>query len=215
MLRSFLNNELEPVAYLIYMLAVFLQFSRSKFFRYKVLYFFYTGCALLLYTGILFSEVNNWSYNLLFFANLIVSSWYYFTLADNRKEKSVIKYCCAFNILLFFYINVIEGRYNEYNNYVYAISFITMVVYSLLYLYRLMINMREESLLLNFDFWLICGYFLYFFGSFIIVLYYDNTAFKDDRGNLWQTHNIILFACAITTFIASFHIFKKDTLRNV
>ena len=170
-MRSLLMNELEPVAYLIYMLAVLLQLKHHRSFRYKVLAVYYAICAVILYIGIVFSEINNWTYNILFFANILVLSKYYLELFVGKIKKKIIISCCIFNALLFIYINIISFKYNDYNNYVYAISFITIVLYSLLYLHQLLINLKEESLLLNFDFWLVCGYLLYFLGSFIIILF--------------------------------------------
>lgn len=197
------------------MLAVFLQFRHDKLFRYKVLYIYYAGSAFLLYTGIAFFDNNTWTYNVLFFANILVTSWYYRTLFDNKIKRRITVLCGTFNLLLFIYINIIQGKYEHYNSYIYGVSFITIVLYSLLYLHQLMIGEKEESLLLKFDFWLICGYLLYFLGSFIIVLYYDETAYKSERGNMWLMHNIILFICSVITLVVSLQISKKNNQDDI
>src|SRR5690349_7483596 len=114
MIRSFFYGELEPVAYLVYTLAVFLQYRRYKLYRYKVLSFFYSGCAVLLYIGIAFFDDNNWTYNLLFFSNIIVLSWFYMLFFDTRFQRVVGFSGAIVNILLFVYINVFQTRYNEY-----------------------------------------------------------------------------------------------------
>ncbi len=215
-MRSFLINELEPVAYLIYMLAVLLQLKHQRSFRHKVLAVYYATGALVVYIGLVFSENNFWTYNVLFFANILAQSRYYLTLFESKTKKKIIIACCIFNTILFIYINIISFKYNDYNNYVYAISFITIVLYSLLYLHQLLINLKEESLLLNFDFWLVCGYLLYFLGSFIIILYYNYyTSNKIARGDLWAMHNTILFICAAFTMFISLQILKKNTLQHV
>ena len=215
-MRSFLMNELEPVAYLIYMLAILLQLKRHELFRYKVLAVYYAIGALVLYIGIVFSNNNYWTYNLLFFANMLGLSLYYLQLFTSKTKKKITIVSCIFNAILFIYINLISFKYNDYNNYVYAISFITIVLYSLLYLHQLLINLKEESLLLNFDFWLVCGYLLYFLGSFIIILFYNyyiNN--RVARGDLWVMHNTILFICSAFTMFISLQILKKNNLQHV
>ena len=214
-MRSLLMNELEPVAYLIYMLAVLLQLKHHRSFRYTVLAVYYAICAVILYIGIVFSEINNWTYNILFFANILVLSKYYLELFVGKIKKKIIISCCIFNALLFIYINIISFKYNDYNNYVYAISFITIVLYSLLYLHQLLINLKEESLLLNFDFWLVCAYLLYFLGAFIIILFYNYTNDHIARGDLWVMHNTILFTCSVFTMFISLQILKKNNLQHV
>ena len=135
-------------------------------------------------------------------------------LFDTKTKKRLTVVCALFNTIIFIYVNIVRLKYAEYNDDVYGISFITIVLYSLLYLHQLLINMKEESLLLNFNFWLVCGYLLYFLGAFFIVLYYDH--FKNyNRGNMWQIHNIILFICSAVTLIASLQISKKNNLHHV
>ena len=213
-MRSFLCNGLEPFAYLIYALALLLTVRHNRSIKYKVLSVFYAACALLLYIGILYYDNNYWTYNLLFFANIIILSWYYFKLFEDKFKKQLTVAGGIFNAIIFIYVNIFLHKYNEYNAVVYCISFITIVSYSLLYLHQLLLNMQEESLLLNFDFWLACGYLLYFLGSFIIVLYYNHSNDFKLRGNMWQMHNIILFICAAVTLYVSLRISKKNNLHH-
>jgi hypothetical protein len=213
--RSFLCNGLEPFAYLIYVLALLLQVRHERSIRYKVLSVYYILCAVVIYIGIVYYDNNDWTYNLVFFANILVLSWYYLKLFDDKTKKRLTIACALFNTIIFIYVNIILHKYTEYNDNVYGISFITIVIYSLLYLHQLLINMKEESLLLNFDFWLVCGYLLYFLGSFIIVLYYNHSKDYFTRGNMWQMHNIILFICSAVALLASVQISKKNNLHHV
>lgn len=214
-MRSFLCNGLEPFSYLIYVLALLLQVRHNRSIGYKVLSVYYMGCAVLLYIGIVYYDNNDWTYNLVFFANILVLSWYYLKLFDTKTKKRLTIACALFNTIIFIYVNIVRLKYAEYNDDVYGISFITIVLYSLLYLHQLLINMKEESLLLNFNFWLVCGYLLYFLGAFFIVLYYDHFKNYLNRGNMWQIHNIILFICSAVTLIASLQISKKNNLHHV
>jgi hypothetical protein len=213
--RSFLCNELEPFSYLIYVLALLLQLRHERSIGYKVLCVYYMLCATIIYIGIAYFESNTWTYNLLFFADVLILSWYYQKLFDTKIKKRLTIACALFNTIIFVYINIIGLQYTEYNDDIYGISFITIVLYSLLYLHQLLITIKEESLLLNFNFWLVCGYLLYFLGAFFIILYYDHFQNYLTRGDMWQIHNIILFICSAVTFIASLQISKKNNLHYV
>src|SRR5947209_8229654 len=83
--RSFLCNELEPFSYLIYVFAVLLRLSHDKLTKYKVLSLFYMCCAVLLYVGIVYFLTNNWTYNIVFFSNILILSWYYLKLYDSKR----------------------------------------------------------------------------------------------------------------------------------
>lgn len=209
-MRFLLCNELEPIAYLIYMAAIALYYKHYKLFRHKVLFFYSAGAAIMLYAGILVSVNNNWSYNLLFFINICVSSWYFYGMLKPNTKQRVVLICWLLNTLLFGYVNIAEGRYNSYNSYTYGVSYITIVVYSLLYLHQLLTDVGEENLLLNFDFWMVCGYLFYFLGSFIIILYYDDKIYTKQRGNMWAMHNLILFICSVITLYVSLRILNKS-----
>ena len=214
-MRSFLCNELEPFSYLIYALAFLLQLKHDKSNGYKVLFVYYILSAVIIYIGIVYFDNNTWTYNVLFFANILVLSWYYQKLFDDKRKKMLAVICTIFNLVIFAYVNIIALHYDKYNADVYGISFITIVLYTLLYLHQLLINMKEESLLLNFDFWLTCGYLLYFLGAFFIIIYYDHNKNYYTRGDMWQMHNVILFICSAVTFFTSLQIYKKNNLHHV
>jgi len=214
-LRSFLCNELEPFAYLIYSLAVLLQLKHNKSFGYKVLSVFYTVSAVTLYIGIVFSDNNSWTYNIIFFVNIVLLSWYYFNLFNTKTKRTITIVLGALNAAIFIFINVVQHKYNDYNAEVYGFSFITIVLYSFLYLHQLLVGMKEESLLRNFDFWLVCGFLFYFLGSFVIVLYYNHSNDYSGRGDMWLMHNIILFISSVFTLLVSLQISKRNNLRHV
>lgn len=214
-MRSFLCNELEPFAYLIYSLAVLLQLKRNKSLGYKVLSVYYTVSAVVLYIGIVYSEDNSWTYNIIFFVNILVLSWYYLNLFNTKTKRTITVALGALNAAVFIFINVVQHKYNDYNAEVYGLSFITIVLYSFLYLHQLLVNMKEESLLHHFEFWLVCGYLFYFLGAFIIVLYYNHSNDYSGRGDMWLMHNIILFISSVFTLLVSLQILKKNNLRHV
>ena len=213
-MKAFLGNELEPISYLIYAMALLLYISHAKLLRFKVLFWYYLCAALMLYAGIVYSDNNNWTYNILFLVNICLASWYYHLLANSRPKQTIAVVGFAVNVIVFAYRDLFQNLFNQYNSNVYGISFITIVLYSLLYLHQLIADVREGNLLLNFDFWLICGYLLYFLGSFVIVLYYNEKTFFKDRRNMWCLHNMILFICSLVTLWASVFIIKKTRVNH-
>ncbi len=211
-MRHFICNELEPVAYLIYMAALFFAYSHNKQMRHKILLLFYAAAAMLLFSGLLVKSVlNNWSYNLLFLVNICVFSYYFGSLLQSRKKKNVVVACCIINILLLVYFDVSGNLFTDFNGYAYGVSFITIVVYALFYFHQLLENVTEENLLLNFDFWLVCGYLFYFLGTFFIVIYYENVGLMQ-KANVWGIQNGILFICSIIMLLAYLRIDKKYRL---
>jgi len=212
---SFFRNELEPIAYLIYMAAAILFYNSTRLLRHKVLFYYYGFSAVLIYLGILFLDNNNWNYNVIFLLNICVLSWYFYSLLCNKVRKTIIVFLCAGNALLIIYTNVVQQKYLLYNNYVYAFSFISIVLYALFYLLELLNNIKEDELLINFDFWLVSGYLIYFLGSFVIVLLYDDNRLYSKRGSMWQMHNIILFICSLITGLASVNILLKRKVYHV
>ncbi|TKK64273.1 hypothetical protein FC093_22860 [Ilyomonas limi] len=223
-MRSFLINELEPIAYATYMIALLLQFNQYKHERHWVLFLYYFFAATVLYAGIvltedgytnlfpknskwhILTEGNNWSYNLLYIVNIFVFSWFFYILLHDKLKKRMVAVCCVCNVVLFTYVDIVFRKFfSDFNSTIYGLVFLTIVLYTLLYLHQLLRDIKEENLLADFDFWLICGYVLYYLGSFVIVIYYQNAG-EHQRGNIWAMHNIILFICSLMLLTAYFRI---------
>lgn len=214
-MRSFLINELEPIAYMIYAAALLLQYMNYKLFRHKVLFLYYLSATFFLYAGLVLTSHNNWSYNVLFFINVCAFSWFYIALLKVKVKRFVILLCLIVNVIVFVYVNILKERFfSDFNSFAYGITFLTVIFYSLLYFHQLLSEVKRESLFLNFDFGLTCGYLLYFLGSFVIVIYYQN-AEAHQRGNIWAMHNIILFFCATSILIIHFIIRSNSKVFNV
>jgi uncharacterized membrane protein len=112
-------------------------------------------------------------------------------------------------VVLLSIINLVDFAYfnfplihflNRYNTYQYAISFITIIMYCLLHFYHALDNVSNEDLLMSFNFWLSCGYLIYFLGAFVFVLYYDGATSRQ-RGNMWGAQNAILTFSSLVTLI--------------
>jgi hypothetical protein len=211
--RSIISNELEPFAYLIYMVALLLYYRQFRLNRYTILIIYYAGAAMVLYAGIFItSYLNEWTYNLVYLANICVFSWYFWQLLPVLRKRQIILFCLFINISLFIYFDIVSAAfYTNFNGFVYGITFISIVVYTLLYLHQILADIKEENLLMNFDFWLVCGYLLHFLGSFVVVIYYELVDIYN-KAAIWAIQNIILFICALITLIATLKISYKQKL---
>lgn len=213
-MRSFLCNELEPFSLLLYVVALLLQAKQFKLARHKLLGAYYLFCAIIIYMGIIWFSENTWTYNLLFFTHTLFLSLYYRNLFTDKTKRSLAAISAIGCSAAFIYVNLVQQQYNTYHDSFYGISYIIVVVYTLLYLHQAVTNQKEERVFSSFDFWLTCGYLLYFLGSFFIILYYDHFQNYYTRGDIWQVHNAILFVCSAITLTASIQIAKKRTFQH-
>jgi hypothetical protein len=210
--KYFLKEFTEPIAYLIYCIALFATYKVRKNRSYKLLAFYDAIASLLLFAAIVQNELeidNDWNYNVVFLLAICVYSYYYHSLLKSLYKRRFILFCCIANIILFLYFNVINGKFaGNYNNYVYAIVFISIVVYTFLYFQDLLLNVSEESILHKFDFWLVSSNLLYFLGAFIVILYY---AYAEDsmRGSVWIIQSLVLFISALITLNGYFVTARK------
>jgi hypothetical protein len=201
------RNFLEPFSYFIYAAIFFLKLKDEKNIEANVLFWYYLVAAILLtYANFLIvtdrADIdNNWMYNLVYFMTISTLSWYFYRLLPARQKKSFVIGAFILNALIFVVYDLILGHLiRSYNNYVYAICFICIVVYSFMYFNHLLNHVTGSSILNNFNFWLVSGYLLYFLGAFIVVLLY-RTVNYNDLNTVWTFQSIILFLSALITLI--------------
>jgi hypothetical protein len=199
-LRVFLIHYLEPLVYLLYSAIFFLRLkTRSR--EAKVLLVFYLLVVSILLLGIILTEENNWTYNSLFLATPCIVGWYYYRLLPLRLPRTIISFSICINLLTFVYHNNhFQLFISNYNTYQYAISFITLVVYCFLYFYYVLDNITTTDILQNFNFWLSCGYLLYFLGAFVFILFYEKATGRQ-RGDMWASQNVILLFSSLITLV--------------
>ena len=203
-MSGLINKFLEPFSYLIYTvtLVVSIYYQRSVTKAFLLLYYIFST-AIIFYGSLLaFYKTlgdNNWVYNLFFLVTIVVLSCYFHRVLFGRGKKTLVKILLVVNILLFVWYDIVLKKFDGYyNNQVVAFCFLSIVAYSFLYFHQLINNVNEESILLDFDFWLISGYLLYFLGAFFVILFYQNAAVSQ-RGFVWGLQSIILFLSAIIT----------------
>jgi hypothetical protein len=204
-LESFFKNFLEPFSYLIYAAVLFVKFSRDKTFEKKVLFVYYLCATLLLsvasflviYTA---EDIDNvWLYNIFYLITICVLSYYFYHILNNKTKKHVVIFLLFINLILsIIYDIILRHFFNEFNGYIFAICFLSIVVYALLYFDQLLRNVNELNILYEFNFWLVSGYLLYFLGCFFIILYYESAAISQ-RGNIWALQNVIIFLSSLVT----------------
>jgi hypothetical protein len=166
-LETFLKTFLEPFSYFIYAVVFFLRLLNDSTNEEKVLFVYYL-CATIVSLGASLvvvytpaSVLNNWLYNILYFINICILSFYFYRVIHTRIKKNIILFLCIANVLIFITYDVLLGRFfSDYNQHVYSISFLSIVIYALFYYDQLLRNVSEINILNRFSFWLISGYLL-------------------------------------------------------
>jgi len=204
-LESFLKNFLEPFSYLIYAVVLYIKLATDQTFEKKVLFVYYLCATVLLLAAsflVIYTEEdidNNWLYNIFYLITICILSYYFYQILNNKVKKYVVTFLLIINLILFIIYDIIFKQfYNEFNGYVFAICFLSIVIYALLYFDQLLRNVSELNILYKFDFWLVSGYLFYFLGCFFLILFYES-ATVEQRGNVWTLQNVILFLSSLIT----------------
>lgn len=203
-MRHFFKDALEPLSYLIYAISVFIMLNKTKSVKKEVLFIYYLIATLLITIACYTPEdlVNRIIYNVFFFITISFFSWYFKSAVANKTKKIIINTVFFIHLAVFIKISLISHQLFEINNYVYAMTYLSIVVYALLYFDHVLRNVNELNLLHQFDFWLISGYLLYFLSCFFIILFYDNIEINQ-RAMLWSIQNIVLFISSVFTLSGS------------
>jgi hypothetical protein len=216
-MSDLISNFLEPFSYFLYSVALFAcVFYRTDFKKSVLLLYYIFASLIILYASLMAYYKtwgdNNWVYNLFFLITIVVLSYYFHQLLHSIQKKIAIRIVLIINLALFMRYDIVSRQFHgTYNNYVVAFCFLSIVVYSFLYFHQLVTHVAEQSLLLQFDFWLVTGYLLYFLGGFFAVLFYKNASIEQ-RQILWGLQNIILFISAVITLCGNLWVGYKRKL---
>ncbi len=204
-MEPFLKNFLEPFSYFIYAITLWREYRRDKLTREKVLFIYYFLAAVIIsYASVIALNYanNNWLYSIHYFLSAVIFAYYFVKVLTNRLNRLIAGSLFTLVLLIYFSTNIIlENTY--FNSIGTAVFFLSVLICSFLFFNELLNNMTEKNILLNFDFWLISGYVLYFLGSFFIILSYDyfSNKFNYDQqlilGNLWSIQNSLLFIASL------------------
>ena len=203
-MKDFLKNALEPLSYLVYALSIFIIPGKNKGGKKAVLFFYYLLASIIIgiacYTPSI--EVNRIIYNSFFFITISFFSYYFKGLLKGNRRIKTLAFLYGIHVIIFIKITFISHQLLEMNNYVYAYTYLTIVIYILLYFVQVLNNVSEVNLLHQFDFWLVSGYLVYFLSCFFIILFYENIDI-DQRAFAWSIQNFILFLSSIFTLSGS------------
>ncbi len=153
--------------------------------------------------------INKLLYNIFFLITICFFSFYFKSILFSKIKKAVINILCSVNVILFLLCDIVLRKIYEVNTIVFAVTFLSIVIYALLYFEQLISNVTELNLLYQFDFWLVSGYLLYFLGGFVIILFYNNVETADQRGIAWSFQNVILFLSSVLSISGSLWIYYR------
>lgn len=226
----FIANTLEPLSYFIYTVALLLRYRVDKRKKIKVLVVYYIiATVLMVYASWAINlpdgdlrRNNNWVYNLLFLLpDTLLFYFFYLTLGPARK-RTVVTLLALLNVSVFTVNDFVLNQFNEFNSFCNSCFSLSIVICVLMYFHQVLTNISEKDILLDFDFWLIAGYLLYFLGSFFIVVTYDYLASRIQQhatfeqqtqlGNVWGVGNILLFLSASLTLIGNLWTQRRERL---
>lgn len=226
MLSIIIKDFLEPFSYLIYSIALLLEYRSNRLIREKVLLIYYVIATLLLtYAAFLAIQYasnstgdNNWLYNIHYFLSAVVLGYYFNNILVSKSKKKIVIVLFSLVAINFIITDFIITR-PFFNSTSTAFLFVCVVSASLMYLHELLIKMSEKNILLNFNLWLVSGYIIYFLGGFFIILSYSYLTDKltSDQevilGYLWSVLNVLLFVTSIITLSSYIWItYRKKSL---
>lgn len=176
----------------------------------KILLIYYLVSIPLISVGVFTKNpfVNHVLYNLFFFITICILSFYFKSVVFDKTRESIISVVLIINVVLFVIYDLVKGGLPYINTLSYAVTYLSVLIYALLYFEHLIRNVNEMNLLLQFDFYLVSGYLLYFFSCFFIILFYDNVEIEE-RYLLWSLQNAILFLSSIFTISGSLWIHHR------
>jgi hypothetical protein len=214
-MRQVFVHFLEPLSYLVYVIA-FLVIIRKRRDRLKMflLGYYVVATALILTASMLSYKKtwgdNNWLYNIFFLLTIVTLSLYFHQLLTTPFKKLFVKGALVVNLLLFLIFDIALGQFFfHYNNYVIAVCYLSIVGYTFLYFHQVITNVTDLAIVHHFNFWLVTGYLVYFLGAFFIVLFYNNVG-RELRGFVWGLQNIILLLSALLTLYGAIYLTKKQ-----
>jgi hypothetical protein len=210
-LHNFFGNYLEPIAYLIFLLAVVLFAKKQNSPCIRLLRSYYVLVFLLMLTAsllVIWDYHTNWLYHIHAFATLWMLGIYYRGLFHDARKKMVPVVCIGGISLYLLFKLVVQRQYELFDSIGFSLVSASVVIYIFLYFHQLLSNVTDQNIFQDFNFWLSSGFLIYFLGNFIIFLTYHyftlqilatyTDAERDILTNLWGLHNCLLFVGALS-----------------
>ena len=211
MIFSFLSNILEPFAYLLFCVAIYMQLAKAGGSTLKLLLVHYSVCTLLMTLAAwkaFYSQDNRWTYNVLWLQSAVVIPLYFHQHFQSAGKKWVIKTLISVNLLYFIINDIVYAQLFRFDSLGYSLLSVSISIVCFMYFYQVFTHVTEKPIWYDFNFWLVSGYLFYFLVSFAIFLTYHqltsnilDTYTAEERRLLtvlWGVHNGLLFISAVT-----------------
>lgn len=206
-MRSIFTNFLEPISYCIITLALLIYLNSNKIIKIWVLFVFNLLASVLMFFAsfkVLPQTNNIIEYDLLLlFASIFISIYFYLTFETGLKKKF------SFIVLLLGSLNFIQRdfifhSYSQFDSIGFYLFSLFMIIMVFMYFNQILKRVPNESIFLNFDFWINIAFFIYHLGAIIIFLSIYALSILVSRwqdhlsiGTLWAGQNIFLFISAV------------------
>ena len=210
---SLITNLLEPLSFLSYCLVFALCWRKNKGKAVVIPLFFYlfAGIAMSYCSFLAHRQIKNvFIYNyVLLPASLVFYSFYFYSIISGLKKRKVIQLLFFINIVVFIFKRFFIKQNEFFDSISFALLGITTVIFCLLFFSQKLAEVSEEPIFTDFNFWVVCSYFISSSGSFLVFLTYYYLTEKivgnyNERDIhtltvLWAIPNILLFAGSCIT----------------
>lgn len=209
LITSFL---LEPAAYFVFGVFIFIHSRKDRRTKTKVLYLYYFVATVLMGRATLLGvkgDANIEIYSLLCLLTAIgLGVYFYYTLATRLKKVMVVAFCLL-NAAYYVGYNVLLQREQLFDSIGYVVVSTGIIIMTFMFMHQVLTNVNEELLSQNFDFWFVCSQMIYYLGAFAIFLTFnyltkkiltDEAYSTENRRlltHLWRVHNILLFLTSL------------------
>ena len=214
---NLITNFLEPVSYFIYLLAfTFHSFKTGRMSAWVPPLFYLFGGVLMVYASYLAGNLieNVFIYNyLLLPASILFFSWYFKTNLHTPKRQRAVLWLFILNGLLFILRAIFLPQNHMFDSVGFTTLSLSVLILCFIFFKQRLKEVSEKPIFGNFNFWVICGFFISFSGSFLVFLTYYyltekiSTAYVYANRHLltllWGIPNILLFAGSLFTLIGS------------
>lgn len=225
-LLIFVSVYLEPLAYLLYVIAGFIFFRRTNTLRSKLFIANYFICLLLmLWIAVTFftQQNNTWLYSLIFLITGSFHGLYYHQVFHSALKKKIALTSIVIVIVYFIYKYLVL-KAELYDSLGFAMMAMLIVIFVFMYYHQLLRDLNEKVIYHSYDFWVNTGWLIYYLGSFMILLsfYFLTVRYLPKRDPkdqqiltmLWGVHNVLLFLSSLITLTTHVWIAYRSRSRS-
>ena len=212
-MRSIISNLIEPVSYFIFLFIFIAYFKLFRQSKTKVLILFYLNAGLfMLYATYLgnSNKENTFVYNyLLLPLSIILLPLYFQKIINNSKKRNIIQALTYINLSVFIGRLFLSKQNIFFDSIGFALLGLTVVICCYLFFNQKINEISEQPIYEDFDFWVVCSFFISYSGSFLIFLtyyYLTNRIYLNEKMDdsilitfLWGIPNILSLASSLFT----------------